>query len=50
MPANYPQVGYVDSSGMGRLLGAGAKADGRRQHQGWDKAETWCFSQPHKGR
>lgn len=21
MPANYPQMGYVDSSGMGRLLG-----------------------------
>lgn len=29
MPVNYPQVGYVDSSGMGRLLGAAAKADRR---------------------
>lgn len=57
MPVNYPQVGYVDSSGMGRLLGAAAKAEGRGSSrdvtgQGRDKAGTWCFSQtqPHRER
>lgn len=38
----------MDSSAMGRLLGAAAKADGRGQ--GRDKDETWCFSQPHRER
>lgn len=49
MPGNYPQVGYMDSSGMGSAAGRGQLpnpdlqgCDWPRQEQGWAS----CSSQP----